>query len=828
MRSFVLWFAAPVLLSAQVSSYPEVYPAARQGSQYMHNYYLPPAPSSTPWWPSWSPDGKSIAFAMHGSIWKVDLATNIATQLTYGPKYHSSPEWSPDGRWIVYTADADARSIQLEILNVATGETHALTSDDQVYLEPAWSPDGKTLAYVCTKPSGYFNIYMRPISEGRWTGDEVTLTKDNRYPRARLYVGNWDSNTNPTWTPDGKEIVYMSNRNIPLGTGDVYRMPARANGEVEAVKVHSEQTLYRTRPHVSLDGKRFVYSSTGGASDEYSNLYVLPVKGGQPYKLTFGSSDHFHPRFSPDGEWIAYISNEGGLPWLWLLETYGGTRKRVLFSDLKWKQPTGKVHLRVVDEKGVETAARIHMATPDGKFYAPSTTYSRRGRSGMHTFHTQGAEVIDVPPGRLKITAVKGFEWVPASAETQVAKDGMVPLTITLKRLEGWEKDGWFGGSTHVHMNYAGNLRNTPDNLLRMAKGEGMDIVMDQAANKDNRVLDFHSFMPGGGEHPASFGDPITKLHIGQEYRPPFYGHLFFLGLKDHLISPFTTGYEGTGIESLYPSNTDMFRKARAQGAATGYVHAFAGDRDPLELDLLVGKGFGVDLALKSVDCLEFSAPGKATLGVIMHAWNNDFRIAPVGGEDSISSLHWNKLVGNVRTYVRSGALKIEPWIEGLKTGTTIMTTGPLLRFAISEKIAGQEVRLPAGGGEIQIDAKALSIAPLTKIVILRNGQEWKTVPAAGLRETVKVTESGWYAFYAEGPPYQWLDAAYPQALTNCIRVYVGNQPIRNPASAEYFVKWVAKLRGMAEAWPWWRSDKEKAHVFAQFDEATRVYQALK
>jgi len=56
----------------------------------------------------------------------------------------------------------------------------------------------------------------------------------------------------------------------------------------------------------------------------------------------------------------------------------------------------------------------------------------------------------------------------------------------------------------------------------------------------------------------------------------------------------------------------------------------------------------------------------------------------------------------------------------------------------------------------------------------------------------------------------------------------VGNQPIRNPASAEYFVKWVAKLRGMAEAWPWWRSDKEKAHVFAQFDEATRVYQALK
>ena len=171
MRSFLLWFVSPVLLYAQVSSYPEVYPAARQGSQYMHNYYLPPAPSSTPWWPSWSPDGKSIAFAMHGSIWKVDLATNIATQLTYGPKYHSSPPRPVPAAFFHFTADNDARSIQLEILNVATGETTALTSDEQVYLEPAWSPDGKMLAYVSTKPSGYFNIYMRPIGEGRWTGD---------------------------------------------------------------------------------------------------------------------------------------------------------------------------------------------------------------------------------------------------------------------------------------------------------------------------------------------------------------------------------------------------------------------------------------------------------------------------------------------------------------------------------------------------------------------------------------------------------------------------------------------------------------------------------
>ena len=59
------------------------YPSARTGGTYMHNYYFPPAPSSTPWAPAWSPDGKWIAVAMSGSIWKVDPASGVAHEITY-------------------------------------------------------------------------------------------------------------------------------------------------------------------------------------------------------------------------------------------------------------------------------------------------------------------------------------------------------------------------------------------------------------------------------------------------------------------------------------------------------------------------------------------------------------------------------------------------------------------------------------------------------------------------------------------------------------------------------------------------------------------------
>src|SRR5512140_3514964 len=96
------------------------YPASKHGGTYMFNYYLPPAPGTTPWAPAWSPDGKWIAVGMYGSIWKIDPRTGVAFELTYNRKYHSSPNWSRDGKWIIYTADDDGNSIQLEILNTQT------------------------------------------------------------------------------------------------------------------------------------------------------------------------------------------------------------------------------------------------------------------------------------------------------------------------------------------------------------------------------------------------------------------------------------------------------------------------------------------------------------------------------------------------------------------------------------------------------------------------------------------------------------------------------------------------------------------------------------
>jgi hypothetical protein len=663
----------------------------------------------------------------------------------------------------------------------------------------------------------------------------VAVSRDNKYKNERLYFGVEDVHIHPAWTSDGKELLLVSNRNVSLGSGNVVRVPAAAAGMEKAQTVLAEQTLYRTRPDVSIDGKRFVYSSTAGAADQFSNLYVQPVVGGEPYKLTFFQHDAFHPRWSPDGEWIAYIDNREGLPQLALLETYGGENRIVHITDRRWKRPMGILSVRTVDDAGQITGTRTHLTASDGKFYAPSDAYARISGAGDDIFHTTGTYRVELPVGRTSITTVKGFEFLPQTAEVDIKANEVTMVTVNLKRLTDMSKKGWYSGSTHVHMNYTGNLHNTLENLMMMSEAEDQDIVLEQVANKDNRILDHQFFVKGGGPHPLSRKDMI--LVVGQEYRPPFYGHVFMFGMRDHLISPYTTGYEGTAIESLYPSNTDMFRKAKKQGGYVGYVHAYGGERDPLEGELGGAKGAMVDAALGTTDAIEWSGASKGSFFPLYAIWNNGLKVTAVGGEDSISNLQQSKLVGSQRTYVYTGGrgLDMHAWLDGMRAGRAFVTNGPLVELTVNGMGPGEEVVLPAGGGTVQVQARVRSMVPVQDVTLYFNGKPVEKIALSGDRKSadfekaIQVSGSGWYHLRAEGTPADRapLDTGYPQGFTNPTWVTVGGRPVRDRASAEYSLKWIDKLQQMAEAWPGWRSQKEKDHVFGQFEEARKIYRTF-
>src|SRR6185436_19367112 len=131
--------------------------------------------------------------------------------------------------------------------------------------------------------------------------------------------------------------------------------------------------------------------------------------------------------------------------------------------------------------------------------------------------------------------------------------------------------------------------------------------------------------------------------------------------------------------------------------------------------------------------------------------------------------------------------------------------------------------------------ARVRSIVKLSKVELVFNGTVVEEIPLAGdgksaaWKKTLRVPQSGWYHLRAEGRPADRfpLDADYAQAFTNPVWVKVGTQPIRNRAAAEYGIRWVDKLQQIAVGMSLWRSEAEKKHTLAIFDEARQVYRRL-
>lgn len=825
----VFHFGGPAPAQPPGATVFSAYPKALTGGNYMHNYYLPPV-ATTPWRPCFSPDGQWVAFSMGGSLWKIRVGHDVAYELTAGATYDSSPAWSPDGRWIAYTADDLYRSINLMLLDTTTGESTPITTGDDVNLDPVWSPDGSRLLYVSTAPDGWYNLYSLPLESGV-PGEPTRLTEDNAYANSRLYFGGQDIHIQPTVSPDGSQMILVSNREIPLGSGALWRAPIEADAMSKATRIHREETLYRTRPQWSPDGTRILYSSHRGS--QFNNLYVLPVEGGEPYQLTFGAWDHFEPRWSPDGEWIVYVSNQHGGSDLRLLKTFGGEERTVNIRRRVYLRPRGTLRVRVAAEAtGQTTAARILLRASDGKTYAPSGTYMRVAARALHFdfFHTEGDFVLDVPVGEVSLLAMKGFEREPSQTTVRVEAGRVTSVELRLRRFTDFGAFGWYSGSDHVHMNYGGNLRNTPENLLFMAAAEDLDVVGEKIANKDNRIFD-HQHYPGPVDRARSSAERM--LAWGQEYRPPFYGHINFINLTRHLLSPYTTGYEGTAIESLYPSNTDLFRMARDQGAVGGYVHPYASD--PPSVGYGGARGFPVDLALGTVTYLEVMTSARQavnTAKVWHRALNSGFRVTASGGEDSITDLHRTPVLGAARMYAHLGdRLTWDGWVDAVRQGRTFVTNAPLLRFAIDSQIPGGNVHLPAEGGSVEVAANMVSALPVEHLELIRNGEVIETIPleaggrSASQRSRIEVGSSGWYTLRAStSGPVMPVDDTHLYAETGPVFVYCGDQPIRSGEDAEYFIRWIDDIARQAREHPGWRSGKEMDHVLGQFRQAREVF----
>ncbi len=265
--------------------------------------------------PSWSPDGKKIAFQAYWDgnwhIYTVNTDGSDLKQMTTGDFDHREPSWSPDGTSLAFASDRNG-SYDIWRLQIVTEKLEALTSGDGNEYGPAWSPTGDEMAYVSQQQGNY--ELVRQSSEG---GEPTSL-----YSASGKLTG-------ASWSPDGSQLLINEHENV---TAQLQRVAADGSG-VETLSEPGED-VYPFR-HAWTKDNSLIYSASGSIQylQESGEKKAIPFSvkvelDRTPYKRKKRDFDAVEPqpvkgivspKLSPDGESIVFVALQD----LWLRKSDG-------------------------------------------------------------------------------------------------------------------------------------------------------------------------------------------------------------------------------------------------------------------------------------------------------------------------------------------------------------------------------------------------------------------------------------------------------------------------------------------------------------------------
>jgi Tol biopolymer transport system component len=253
------------------------------------------------WDPNWSPDGTSIAFVSflsgNNDLWIMNADGSGQTRRIALEAWDDYPTWSPDGSRMAFVSTGVTEGMPNSEVFVgsSTGDVRQVTINTGRDEWPSWAPDGRWLACSSDR-DGDMDIYLF-TSDG---GDVVHWTDDPAFDEQ------------PAWSPDGEWIAFTRKTEDTDGDGLLERRDDGDFGDLwigrrDGSEFH--RLTYDSRaadPAWSPDGRHVVFAhfhdTTGdelvGLGDG-SDLWVIPVSGGDPIALTEGPEQDW----TPDWTW---------------------------------------------------------------------------------------------------------------------------------------------------------------------------------------------------------------------------------------------------------------------------------------------------------------------------------------------------------------------------------------------------------------------------------------------------------------------------------------------------------------------------------------------
>ncbi len=192
------------------------------------------------------------------------------------------------------------------------------------YTGPQISPDGERVAVIVDDPLGGTDIWIIDVARGART----RLTTGARLARG------------PVWLPDGTRILFRTSRN---GRSDLYQKPANEPGAEELLW---SDDLSKHPNSWSPDGRFILYYTGVSTPGTGQDLWVLPLLDRKAFPFLKTTFNELHPKFSPDGRWVAYASDESGRIELFVAPFLGPGQKTRISEGyaLDWRRDGREVY----------------------------------------------------------------------------------------------------------------------------------------------------------------------------------------------------------------------------------------------------------------------------------------------------------------------------------------------------------------------------------------------------------------------------------------------------------------------------------------------------
>jgi serine/threonine protein kinase len=290
-----------VVYSSDASGHAAIY-LKSVGGQQAFNLTKDSAADDTQ--PAFSADGQRIAFRSErdgGGIFVMGRTGESVHRVTDSG---FNPAWSPNGEEIVFADEGiilpagRTQPSGLWAVTVATGAKRLVTKGDAV--QPSWSPHGQRIAYWAV--NGLGESGGAAAQRDLWTvpakgGSPLRVTDDPAF--------DW----NPIWAPDGKFLYFVSDRG---GSMNLWRVPidevsGRVLGRPEAITTPAPFVGHLS---IAADGRHVVYDSSLSTLNVQTLAFEPSTHAvrGAPVPVTSGSKPYVTPDISPDGDWVAFSS----------------------------------------------------------------------------------------------------------------------------------------------------------------------------------------------------------------------------------------------------------------------------------------------------------------------------------------------------------------------------------------------------------------------------------------------------------------------------------------------------------------------------------------